>query len=88
MRLWDPREVELPDAGLMVMEDSETGEQLLVDTSDPGLRRRFAEVAQAREERLAANFRRAGVDPFAVSTEDDLVAALVRMAGRRKQRVR
>jgi len=88
IRIWDPREVELPDAGVIVMQDSETGEQLLVDTSDPHLRRRIADLTRSREERLAAGFRRAGVDPFAISTEDDLVAALVRMAGQRKRRFR
>ncbi|TAK75775.1 MAG: DUF58 domain-containing protein [Dehalococcoidia bacterium] len=88
IRVWDPREVEFPDVGVMVLEDSETGEQVLVDSSDPVLRRRFAEAARSREERLAATLRRAGVDPFAISTEDDLVSALVRMAGQRKRRVR
>ncbi|MCA9908827.1 MAG: DUF58 domain-containing protein, partial [Anaerolineae bacterium] len=34
IRLWDPREVEIPDIGLVIMEDSETGEQLYVDTHD------------------------------------------------------
>ena len=41
IRLWDSREVELPDAGLIVVQDSETGEQLYVDTSDLNFRRRF-----------------------------------------------
>jgi uncharacterized protein (DUF58 family) len=86
IRIWDPREVELPDAGVIMLQDSETGEQLLVDTSDPGLRRRLAELARARDERVAASFRRAGVDAFDVSTEEDLVSALVRMASRRKRR--
>ena len=34
MRLWDPREIELPDVGPIIMEDAETGEQLYVDTHD------------------------------------------------------
>ncbi len=38
IRLWDPREVELPDVGMIVMEDAETGEQLFVDTHDPKFR--------------------------------------------------
>ena len=42
MRLWDPREVELPDIGPIVMEDAETGEQLYVDTHDRKFRQRFA----------------------------------------------
>jgi uncharacterized protein (DUF58 family) len=88
IRLWDPREIDLPEAGLIMLEDSETGEQILVDTSDPQLRRRLAAVSRSRDERVTASFKRAGVDPFDVSTEDDLVAALVRMAGQRKRRIR
>ena len=45
IRLWDPREVELPDVGIILVEDSETGEQLTVDTRDKNLRRRFNEAA-------------------------------------------
>ena len=48
IRLVDPRELELPDAGWIVVEDVETGELLSVDTSDPEFRRRFGEVAEAR----------------------------------------
>lgn len=88
IRLWDRREVELPDAGVIVMEDAETGEQLLVDTGDPVLRHRFAQLAEAREERLKASFVRAGVDLFDVATDEDLVVALVRMAERRKKKRR
>ena len=88
IRLWDPREVEFPNAGVMVLEDSETGEQIFLDTSDPVLRRRLADATRSREERVASAFRRAGVDAFDISTEDDLVSALVRMAGQRKRRVR
>ncbi len=88
IRLWDRREIELPDAGLIVMEDSETGEQLFVDTSDAALRRRFAELAQTREERLKAAFITASVEPFDIATDEDLVMALVRMAEQRKRRLR
>jgi uncharacterized protein (DUF58 family) len=88
IRLWDPREVELPDAGLIVVEDSETGEQLFVETSDPTFRRRFFEAAERREANLKEHLNRAGVDLFAVSTEEDLVTAIVRMAALRKKRRR
>ena len=88
IRLWDPHEVEFPDVGLVVLEDSETGEQVFVDTGDPVLRGRLVATARAREERIAASFRRAGVDAFDISTEDDLVAALVRIASQRKRRIR
>lgn len=88
IRLWDPREVELPDAGLIVVEDAETGEQLTVDTSSPLFRRRFQEAATRREKTLQENLRRAGVDLYGVSTEEDLVRAIVRMAALRKKRRR
>jgi len=88
VRLWDPREVELPDAGLIVVEDSETGEQLFVDTGDPEFRRRFLESAERRERTLRENCNRAGVDLYSLSTQEDLVGAIVRMAALRKKRRR
>lgn len=86
IRLWDPREAELPDAGLLVLEDAETGEQIYVDTSDKKFRQRFAEAAKQREAALAAAFKRAGVDALPLSTEDDLVRSIVRFATLRQQR--
>ena len=88
IRLWDPREVTLPDAGMIVMEDAETGDQLLVDTAHPEFRRRFQEAANRREATLKATLKRAGVDLFGISTEEDLVGAIVRMASLRKKRRR
>ncbi|MCA9927612.1 MAG: DUF58 domain-containing protein [Anaerolineales bacterium] len=88
VRLYDPRETELPDAGMLVVEDAETGEQLTVDTGNPTFRRRFQEAAQRREDVLKEQTRRAGVDLFAVSTEEDLISAIVRMAALRKRRRR
>ena len=85
IRLWDPREVELPDLGMVVMEDAETGEQLFVDTHDPKFRKRFFEAAQRREEALNNAFKRAGVDVLSLSTDEDLVRAIVRFAKQRKQ---
>lgn len=86
IRLLDPREVELPDAGLIVVEDVETGEQLYVDTGNIEFRRRFQAAAQRREAALTENLRRAGVDLFGISTEEDLTQAIVRMAHLRKKR--
>jgi len=86
IRVLDPREVELPDVGVVVMQDSETGAQMFVDTSDPRFRRRFRAAADAREERLRAGVERAGLDLFSLSTDEDLVRALVRLLEIRKQR--
>jgi uncharacterized protein (DUF58 family) len=88
IRLWDRREVELPDAGIIVMEDAETGEQIFVDTSDRAFRSRVAALARAREERLRAEFLKTGVEPFDIATDEDLVVALIRMAEQRKRRRR
>ena len=86
IRLWDPREMEMPDIGVVVMEDAETGEQLYVDTHDKKFRRRFYEAALQREAVLTESFKRAGVDALSLSTEEDLVRAIVRFAQQRKQR--
>lgn len=86
IRLSDPRETELPDVGMVVMEDAETGEQLFVDTHDAKFRRRFFEAVQRREEQLAESFKRAGVDMLSLSTDDDLIKAILRFAKRRQQR--
>lgn len=86
IRLWDPREVDLPDIGMVVIEDAETGEQLFVDTHDKKFRDRFHQAAQKREQEINAAFRRAGVDVLPLSTEDDLVKAVLRFANLRKER--
>jgi len=88
VRLVDPREVELPDVGPLIMEDAETGEQLYVDTHDRGFRRRFTAAAEQREATLQAAFRRSGVDAVSISTDEDLVRAILRMAARRRARRR
>jgi len=86
IRLWDPREVDLPDMGPIIMEDAETGEQLYVDTGDKKFRQRFREVAQERETALRHSFKRAGVDMLSLSTEEDLARAIVRFATLRRRR--
>jgi uncharacterized protein (DUF58 family) len=86
VRLWDPREVELPDIGPIILEDAETGEQLYVDTHDRKFRTRFSEAARQREAKLNQTFKQAGVDAMSLSTEEDLVGAIVRFATIRRQR--
>lgn len=86
IRLWDPREATIPDVGPMIMEDNETGEQLYVDTHDREFRRRFEEAARRREVALNEAFQRAGVEALSLSTDEDLVRALVRFAALRQQR--
>ena len=86
IRLWDPREIELPDIGPVIMEDAETGEQLYVDTHDNKIRARFTEAAKHREAVLNEAFKHAGVDALSLATDEDLVHAIVRFAALRRQR--
>ncbi len=88
VRLFDPMELELPDLGLIPIRDAETGEQLLVDTHDAGFRKRFARIAAQREADLRLVFTRAGVDTLELSTDGDLVQAVMRFADLRKRRSR
>ena len=88
VRVHDPLEHALPDLGLMMLEDAETGECVEVDTSDPGLRARFTELATAREEALRATMRRLNIDLLEVGTEDSLHSALIAFTQRRRLRRR
>jgi uncharacterized protein (DUF58 family) len=86
IRVVDPVELDLPDLGLVLVEDAETGEQLLADTSDPLFRRRLRAEVDAREAAIASAMRRAGVAAHRIGTDDDLVEALVDMVRQAKRR--
>jgi len=86
VRLLDPREGEIPDMGPLVLEDSETGEQIFVDTHDRRFRKRYAEITRQRGEELRAMLTRAGVDLLGLSTEGDLAHDIVRFAAARAQK--
>jgi len=76
----DRREFELPAAGMMYVEDAETGEQIFVDTDDPAFQRRLRAAADERQAGLVEACRRAGTELFPVSTDEDLVRALARIS--------
>ena len=86
VRLYDPLERALPDLGMVVIEDSETGEQLFVDTHDRAFRRRFAAAAERREAIVRDAFATAGVDALELATDEDLAGAVLRFADLRKRR--
>jgi uncharacterized protein (DUF58 family) len=88
VRLFDPLEMELPELGLVTVEDAETGEQLFIDTSDPGFRRRYQAEAEAREAALRNALAHAGADTLELSTDDDLLESMLRFAALRRQRGR
>jgi uncharacterized protein (DUF58 family) len=72
----DPREQSLLDAGELRLEDPETGEQLLVDTRDPVLRKSFAEAADAERRDLTQELVSCGVRHVALSTDGDWLVGL------------
>jgi uncharacterized protein (DUF58 family) len=86
IRLTDPRESELPDIGMIVLEDAETGEQLYVDTHDRKFRERFRDAGQRRDAELTAAFRRARIDVLNLSTEEQMLRSVVKFAAMRKNR--
>lgn len=86
VRLYDPLEMELPDLGLVLIRDAETGEQLFVDTHERGFRKRFAAAAARREEALRQAFTESGVDVLELATDDALIDSVMRFADLRKRR--
>jgi uncharacterized protein (DUF58 family) len=83
----DPRELDLPDVGLLVVADPETGEQREVRTGDAGLRRRYAEAARAQREATAATMRALAVDHVVLRTDRDATVDLVGWIARRPHRL-
>lgn len=86
VRVYDPLEVALPDLGLLVLQDAETGEQMFVDTRDKGFRRRFEVQAEQREQALREALGEAGVDCLELATDERLDEALLNFAKLRKRR--
>ncbi len=77
LRVVDGADDALPEVGLIVVEDAETGEQVLVDSGDPWFRARFRDGVDEREAGLRAGTRRAGVPLHRVDTASDLVDVLL-----------
>ena len=77
LRVLDAADDELPDVGLVVVEDAETGEQLVIDSGDPLLRARLRARVEERDTSLAAGMRRAGVPIHRIGTDADLAMALI-----------
>ena len=86
VRLRDPLEMAWPDTtGMLLVQDAESGEQLLVDGNDAAFRQRFAQHAQDREAALLDSLAHAGVDCLELNTDEALDQALLRFAQLRKR---
>ena len=86
LRVTDAADDELPDVGLVVVEDAETGEQLVIDSSDPLLRARLRAGVEDRDARLDAGMRRAGVPIHRIGTDADLATALIEVVANTRRR--
>jgi uncharacterized protein (DUF58 family) len=86
LRVVDAADDELPEAGLVVVEDAETGEQLVIDSGDPLLRARLRDAVGERDASLAAGMRRAGVPVHRIDTTADLATALVKIVASTRRR--
>ncbi len=86
VRLGDPRERELPDVGILTLQDPESGEQLVIDTGDRALRERFDAAAAEQSTRLDTELRSCGVEQLVLDTGSPTLPALVRfLRGRRRR---
>ena len=72
--------------GLVVVEDAETGEQLVIDSSDPLLRARLRAGVDERDGRLTAGMSRAGVPIHRIGTDADLATALIEVVASTQRR--
>ena len=83
----DPRELELPDLGVIDLVDPESGQVFEVQTSDRDVRERFAAAAAEQRAQVAAAIRRAGADHLVLRTDRDWLLDLVRFVAWRRERI-
>jgi len=84
----DPRDSDLPDIGLLTLEDAETGEQVEVNTSDPNIRKAFSQHAADHREKLRHTLLRTGTDVIELSTANECMPALMEFFRRRDRQKR
>ena len=83
IRIYDPREAELPDVGIIEMKDAESGAGVWVDTSSRRVRESYAEAWKERSEEMERLLRRCRVDVATVATDEDYVKSLIKLFKRR-----
>jgi uncharacterized protein (DUF58 family) len=79
LQVYDKRETEMPNVGLIKLKDAETGERIWVDTSDKRLRTTYKHAWGESQLALQKIFTKSGIDSVSMSTEDDYVKALMRL---------
>jgi uncharacterized protein (DUF58 family) len=86
VHIFDDREKNLPDVGLLHVEDAETGQKRLIDTSDANIRTQFASYFESNKERFKKDFALAKSDTISISTEEDYIKAMQVFFKRRSKR--
>jgi hypothetical protein len=86
--LEDPRDAELPDVGLAVFEDLETGEVVELDTSDRKVREHFAERVRAHRMQRDKLFKKLALDTVTIRTDESYVEPLRKLFAKRARRAR
>jgi uncharacterized protein (DUF58 family) len=86
LRVTDPLEEDLPNAGRVVMIDPETGHETLVNTSNPNLRMAYGKLMRRQAEGAASVFKKHGIDAATLSTDRDTLPALHGLLKRRGRR--
>ncbi len=86
VRIEDPRERDLPDVGGMHIQDSETGQQLWIDTADRRVRETYRQLVAARDQHIEDVMRRSGIDLLTLSTGISLVDPLLKFITLRRRR--
>jgi len=87
VHLTDPVESELPEVGLMEVTDAESGERVLIDTSDESVRSMYEQAARSRELALTRMFRRLKVDTIPIVTDEGYVDPLIRFFRQRNRMI-
>jgi uncharacterized protein (DUF58 family) len=82
----DPREKELPDVGIVALEDAETGEVIELNTASATIRKRFKELSLERGRRMVSDFRSEGIDTLQLQTDAPYMPALQRFFKTRERR--
>lgn len=88
VQITDPREWELPDAGRVCVQDPESGEEFIVNTSHPAVRQQYSERMAERQEALMRTFRKNGVERLGIEMDEDYVPALKAYFRSRRRRRR
>lgn len=86
LRIYDKRETELPDVGLLHVQDAETGASRWINTSNPEVRRQYAVAAKTAELKLKEIFNKSGVDTASISTSESYVKPLMNLFKKRESR--